>query len=260
MPAINRSKYRPRADSDELSSIKRPWLLALLAALELAEPPPPPKAAWPCRSSWISSALSPSCVSGTALEVAMASCRARRYGASGTERATRGRGEVSKVARWIAMVSKSRMVEGTAMVIAVGENDRGRRIDYTTGRRGFGLRWKTRTVLCMNVRVTMASGPAKSMHRGSWSRGDDGSDVHDTAGWIESWRRASGLKPNPGVARFWRRPYPRIFVQSGACDWRIGIVGGKAVVASGRRLVDVVTFFKPQKPSNTVNSDGEQRR
>lgn len=149
------------------------------------------------------------------------------------------------------------MVEGTAMVIAVGENDRGRRIDYTTGRRSLGLRWKAKTVLCMNIRVTMASGPAKSMHRGSWSRGDDGSDVHDTAGWIESWRRASGLKPNPGVARFWRRPYPRIFVQSGACDWRIGIVGGKGGRCFWPAAGRCCHLFKPQKP---VNSNGEQQR
>lgn len=49
----------------------------------------------------------------------------------------------------------------------------------------------------MNARVTMASCPAVSMHRGSWSRDDDGSDLHDTADWIKSRRRASGLRLNP---------------------------------------------------------------
>lgn len=90
----------------------------------------------------------------------------------------------------------------------------------------------------MNVGVTTASGSASSMRRGSWSRDDDGSDVHNAAGWIESWRRASGLRPNPRCGQVLARAFnPGIsLVQLRACDWRIRIVGGKAVVVFGRRL------------------------
>lgn len=67
-----------------------------------------------------------------------------------------------------------------------------------------GLQRRERRILCMNVGVTTASGSASSMHRGSWSRDDDGSDVHNAAGWIESWRPRVVWDRAPGVARFWR--------------------------------------------------------
>lgn len=57
--------------------------------------------------------------------------------------------------------------------------------------------------LRMNIRVTMASCPADSMHRGSWSRVDDGTDLHDTADWIKSRRRANGLRPRPRSGQVW---------------------------------------------------------
>lgn len=124
----------------------------------------------------------------------MAGCRVRRYGASWTERATRGRDEVSSGGE-----TDSYGVDFGADVVndggGGGEDDKGQRVGCMARR--WELQWRARIVLCMNVRATTASGPANSMHRGSWSRDDDGSDVHDTADWIESWRRASGLKPNP---------------------------------------------------------------
>lgn len=91
------------------------------------------------------------------------------------------------------------------------------------------LQRRERIILCMNVGVTTASGSASSMRRGSWSRDDDGSDVHNAAGWIESWRRVSGLRPSPRRGQVLARAFnPGIcLVQQGACDWRIGIVGGK---------------------------------
>lgn len=171
----------------------------------------------------------------------MAGCRARRYGASWAERATRGRDEVSSGGGGRDSCGVEVEAEGGNGKGKGGGQDKiGRRIDCTVGRRG--LRWRARIVSCMNLRVTRASGPASPMHRGSWSRDDDGSDVHDTADWICELAAREWFETEPPVwPGFWRGPYPRISVQLGACDWRIGIVGGRAVVAFGRRLADVIT-------------------
>lgn len=107
-------------------------------------------------------------------------------------------------------------------------------------------------MLCMKVGVTTASGSASSMHRGSWSLDDDGSDVHNAAGWIESWRRASGLRPSPRCGQVLARAF-----DAGICDWRIRIVGGKAVVVFGRRLMGAVTARAATvKRSKVCDGDG----
>lgn len=93
MLAMRWSKYRPNAESEELSRSKRPWLLARLAARELLDPPPP-NAAWPWRSSWTSSALRPSWVSGTAW-VDIAGSRSRGATARG---GGEGRGQEDRAA------------------------------------------------------------------------------------------------------------------------------------------------------------------
>lgn len=66
---MTRSKWRPSAVNDEASSINSPCEEARLAARDEVDPPAAATACWPCRSSCISSLVSPNCVSCTALVV-----------------------------------------------------------------------------------------------------------------------------------------------------------------------------------------------